>query len=73
MKDYQWKLYVYLTHLVSEWFERFGVRETIPHPHPFAVSAAGSNENIIQNYLNIALMNVFSYLNGRYRHIFNIS
>ena len=28
------------------------------------------NENIVQNHLNIALLNVFSYLNGRYRQIF---
>ena len=28
------------------------------------------NENIVQNHLNIALLNVFKYLNGRYRHIF---
>ena len=28
------------------------------------------NENIVQNHLNIALLNVFLYLNGRYRHIF---
>ena len=28
------------------------------------------NENIVQNHLNIALLNVFQYLNGRYRHIF---
>ena len=28
------------------------------------------NENIVENHLNIALLNVFSYLNGRYRHIF---
>ena len=28
------------------------------------------NENIVQNHLNIALLNVFSDLNGRYRHIF---
>ena len=28
------------------------------------------NENIVQNHLNIALLNVFWYLNGRYRHIF---
>ena len=61
-----------MTHLVSEWswFRRFGVHEIIPHPHPFAVSAGGSNKNIIQNHLNIALINVFSYLNGRYRHTF---
>ena len=26
--------------------------------------------NIVENHLNIALLNVFSYLNGRYRHIF---
>ena len=28
------------------------------------------SENIVQNHLNIALLNVFYYLNGRYRHIF---
>ena len=28
------------------------------------------NENIVQKHLNIALLNVFEYLNGRYRHIF---
>ena len=28
------------------------------------------NENIVQNHLNIALLNVFWYLNGRYKHIF---
>ena len=35
------------------------------------VYAAGApNENVIQNHLNIALLNVFQYLNGRYGHIF---
>ena len=28
------------------------------------------NENMVQNHENIALLNVFWYLNGRYRHIF---
>ena len=28
------------------------------------------NENIVQNHLNIALLNVLYYLNGRFRHIF---
>ena len=28
------------------------------------------NENKVQNHLNIALLNVFWYLNGRYRHTF---
>ena len=28
------------------------------------------NENIVQNHLNIALLNVFKYLNDRYRHPF---
>ena len=28
------------------------------------------NENIVQNHFNIALLNIFWYLNGRYRHIF---
>ena len=34
--------------------------------------AGAPNENIVQNHLNIALLNVFKYLNGRYyyRHIF---
>ena len=27
-------------------------------------------ENIVQNHLNIALLNVFYYLKGRYGHIF---
>ena len=27
-------------------------------------------ENIVQNHLNIAFLNVFYYLNGRYRLIF---
>ena len=31
----------------------------------FAVSGA-PNENIVQNHLNIELLNVFYYLNGRY-------
>ena len=33
--------------------------------------AGAPKENIVQNHLNIALLNVFYYLNGRYRHIFN--
>ena len=37
----------------------------VPKPEPGA-----PNENIVQNHLNIALLNVFWYLNGRYRHIF---
>ena len=32
--------------------------------------AGAHNENIVQNQLNIALWNVFYYLNGRYKHIF---
>ena len=28
------------------------------------------NENVVQKHLNIALLNVFWYLNGRFRHIF---
>ena len=32
--------------------------------------AGAPNENIVQNHLNIALLNVFYYLNGRYRYIF---
>ena len=35
------------------------------------LSSGAPNENIVQNHLlNIALLNVFWYLNGRYRHIF---
>ena len=33
-------------------------------------SSGAPDENIVQNHLNIALLNVFYYLNGRYRHIF---
>ena len=32
--------------------------------------AGAPNENVVQNQLNIALSNVFYYLNGRYKHIF---
>ena len=32
--------------------------------------AGAPNENIVQNHLNMALSNVFYYLNGRYKHIF---
>ena len=28
------------------------------------------NENIVQNHLNIALLNILKYLNGRCGHIF---
>ena len=35
------------------------------------IKTGAPNENIVQNHLKIALLNVFSrYLNGRYRHIF---
>ena len=33
-------------------------------------TAGAPNENMVQNHLNMALLNVFQYLNGRYRHIF---
>ena len=33
-------------------------------------TSGAPNKNIVQNHLNIALLNVFQYLNGRYRHIF---
>ena len=36
----------------------------------FAEKSGTPNENIVQNHLNMALSNVFWYLNGRYRHIF---
>ena len=43
-------------------------------PRPTFVAASGAsgapNENIVQNHLNLALLNVFKFLNGRYRHIF---
>ena len=35
-----------------------------------AQNAGAPNQNIVQNNLNIALLNSFWYLNGRYRHIF---
>ena len=35
-----------------------------------SIISGAPNENIVQNHLNIALLNVFKYLNGRYRHIF---
>ena len=40
--------------------------------HTDYVSLPGApNENIVQNHLNIiALLNIFKYLNGKYRHIF---
>ena len=34
------------------------------------IYSGAPNENIVENNLNIALLNVFFYLNGRYRHIF---
>ena len=33
-------------------------------------TSGAPNENIVQNHLNIALLIVFQYLNGRYRHVF---
>ena len=33
-------------------------------------SSGAPNENIVQNHLNIALLNAFQYLNGRYSHSF---
>ena len=35
-----------------------------------AYVSGAPNENVVQNHLNIALLNVFLYLNGGYRHIF---
>ena len=34
------------------------------------VLAGAPNENIVQNHFNTTLLNVFSYFNDRYRHIF---
>ena len=34
------------------------------------ITSGAPNENIVQNHLNIAWLNVFYYLKGRYRHIF---
>ena len=34
------------------------------------VNSGAPNENIVQNHLNIALLNVSWYLKGRYEHIF---
>ena len=40
----------------------------------FTYAALGAlNENIVQNHLNIALLNVFQYLNGRYIAYFYLS
>ena len=33
-------------------------------------NAGAPNENIVENHLNITLLNVFDYLNVKYRHIF---
>ena len=46
-------------------------RDLIKKRNIFNKSGA-PNENIVKNHLNIALLNVFQYLNGRYRHIFII-
>ena len=44
----------------------------IDQPEAFIFIYTGApNENIAQNHLNIELLNVFQYLNGRYRHIFS--
>ena len=37
----------------------------------WAVISGAPNENIVQNHLNMALLNVFYYLNGRYKYIFS--
>ena len=37
---------------------------------PQGIYSGAPNENIVKKHLNIALLNVFQYLNGRYRHIF---
>ena len=34
------------------------------------IRTGAPNENVVQNHLNIALLDVFWYLNGKYRHIF---
>ena len=34
------------------------------------LKSGAPNEDIVQNHLTLALLNVFLYLNGRYRHIF---
>ena len=33
-------------------------------------TSGAPNEKIVENHLNIALLNVFQYLNSRYRHVF---
>ena len=38
-------------------------------PCSIAIFPGAPNENIAQNHLNIALLNVFQYLNGIYTHI----
>ena len=72
---------VYLHELFSERHTDYDLRDSfrklnLPKPRTnylkrsFGYSAGAPNENIVQNHLNIALLNLFWYLNGRYRHIF---
>ena len=55
----------YFQYTVMQSFGKRGER-------PFILSwfSGEPNENIVENHLNMALLNVFQYLNGRYRHIF---
>ena len=46
------------------------IRELPKTNHSCKYVSGAANENIVQNHLNIALLNVFQYFNGRYRHIF---
>ena len=43
------------------------IQNCLGFPH---MEREAPNEDTVQNHLNIALLNVFWYLNGRYRHIF---
>ena len=41
------------------------------HVHEIKEGYRAPSENIVQNHLNIALLNVFYYFNSRFRHIFS--
>ena len=45
----------------------------IANIHQFTDLSRVPNENIVQNHLNIAQLNIFQYLNGGYGHIFSMS
>ena len=59
-----------ICHISRQWSVG-GLWSQVTILYSFAEHLPGApNETIIQNHLNIALLNVFQYLNVRYRHIF---